>query len=211
MTYLAQRQIEGAVPKKMTMLLVRQEIVGSDMSAVETVLKSDVKREGVKRFIRYCESEIERLEGGEEKEENEESPATSEETKTEGDEDPTTIGKKVKGSSKGRQKLLEKKKARLEKAARAKAKQNKTAVKIRKVNIEDQKNKLTEKLGKAYQQLAEIEEEEGGDPEPRARKVLNGMGFSEEMQDKPTSQLSGGWRMRVSISCALFASPSLLL
>jgi ABC-type dipeptide/oligopeptide/nickel transport system ATPase subunit len=210
MTYLAQRQIEGAVPKKMTMLLVRQEIVGSDMSAVDTVLKSDVKREGVKRFIQYCESEIERLERGGEKEEKEDSPAISEETKTEGGEDPTANGKKVKGSSKGRQKLLEKKKARLEKAARAKAKQSQVAVKIRKVNVEDQKNKLTEKLGKAYQQLAEIEEE-FGDPLPRARKVLNGMGFSEEMQDKPTSQLSGGWRMRVSISCALFASPSLLL
>ena len=63
----------------------------------------------------------------------------------------------------------------------------------------------------ALNKLAEIEEEEGGDPEPRASKVLSGMGFSDEMMSKPTSQLSGGWRMRVSISCALFASPSLLL
>jgi ATP-binding cassette subfamily F protein 3 len=45
MSYLAQRQIEGAVPKKMTMLLVRQEIIGNEMSALETVIKSDVKRE----------------------------------------------------------------------------------------------------------------------------------------------------------------------
>ena len=213
MTYLAQRQIENAVPKKMTMLLVRQEIIGSDMSAVQTVLKSDVKREGVKRFIKYCEDEIDRLErGGEKKEEEEkveeDAPDPISESK---DKDKDKDGKKVKGSSKGRQKLIEKKKARLEKAARAKAQSNKTAMKLKKGNVEAQKNKLTEKLGKAYQKLAEIEEEEGGDPEPRARKVLSGMGFSEEMQDKPTSQLSGGWRMRVSISCALFASPSLLL
>jgi len=209
MSYLAQRQIQGVVPKKMTMLLVRQEIIGDVMSAVQTVLKSDVKREGVKRFIQYCESEIDRLENGGEKKEDKN--ASSDETKA--DEDTTNDGKKrVEGSSKGRQKLMEKKKARLEKVARAKAKQNKTgAVNIKKVNAEAQKNKLMEKLGQAYQKLAEIEGEEGGDPEPRARKVLRGMGFSDEMQDKPTSQLSGGWRMRVSISCALFASPSLLL
>lgn len=210
MTYLAQRQIEGAVPKKMTMLLVRQEIIGNEMSAIETVLKSDVKREGVKRFIKYCEDEISRLENGGEKRESVDASSDKQQNTV---EEPVhkEDGKKVKGSSKGRQKLAEKKKARLEKAARAKAKENKTAVNIKKVNIEAQKNKLTDKLGQAYQKLAEIEEEEGGDPEPRARKVLSGMGFSDEMQNKPTSQLSGGWRMRVSISCALFASPSLLL
>lgn len=163
--------------------------------------------QGVKRFIKYCEDEIERLENGGEKKENEDSPKEE----TNANEDTPNDGKKVKGSSKGRQKLMEKKKARLEKAARAKAKSNKTAVTIKKVNVEAQKNKLTQKLGQAYQKLAEIEEEEGGDPEPRASKVLSGMGFSDEMMSKPTSQLSGGWRMRVSISCALFASPSLLL
>lgn len=77
--------------------------------------------------------------------------------------------------------------------------------------MEHQKNKLSEKLANAYQRLAQVEEEEGGDPEPRARKVLSGLGFSQEMQNKPTCELSGGWRMRVSIACALFANPSLLL
>jgi ATPase subunit of ABC transporter with duplicated ATPase domains len=204
MTFLAQRQIENAVPKKMSMLLVRQEIIGCDLSAVDTVIKSDVKREGVKRFIKFCEEEIERLENGGQKSDEEDN--NNEESK-----DDSGEGTKVKGSSKGRQKLVEKKKARLEKAARAKAKNNLTASKMKEDNIETKKTKLSEKLGKAYQKLAEIEEEEGGDPEPRARKVLFGMGFSEEMQNKPTSELSGGWRMRVSISCALFASPSLLL
>ena len=203
MTYLAQRQIENSVPKKMTMLLVRQEIMGNNLSAVETVIKSDVKREGVKRFIKFCEEEIERLENGGKKTEVENN---DEETKSDSGE-----GTKVKGSSKGRQKLADKKKARLEKAAREKAQDNSSTSKVKKENIEAQKNKLSEKLGKAYQKLAEIEELEGGDPEPKARKVLSGMGFSEEMQNKPTSELSGGWRMRVSISCALFASPSLLL
>jgi len=211
MTYLAQRQIEGAVPKKMPMLLVRQEIIGNDWTAVETVIKSDVKREGVKRFIKWCEDEIERLENGGEKKE-EEVEEKEEEANGDGGDDEKGDGKEIKGSSKGRQKLMEKKKARLEKAARAKAKTtNTTADKMKKENTQYQQNKLTEKLGIAYQKLAEIEEQEGGDPEPRAVKVLSGMGFSEEMQNKPTSELSGGWRMRVSISCALFANPSLLL
>ena len=41
--------------------------------------------------------------------------------------------------------------------------------------------------------------------------MLSGLSFSTEMQDKPTQELSGGWIMCVSLSCALFADPSLLL
>jgi ATPase subunit of ABC transporter with duplicated ATPase domains len=78
-------------------------------------------------------------------------------------------------------------------------------------SLEAKNSRLADQLARAYVKLAQLEEEEGGDPEPRARKVLAGLGFSVEMQDKPTSALSGGWRMRVSLSCALFASPSLLL
>jgi ATPase subunit of ABC transporter with duplicated ATPase domains len=99
----------------------------------------------------------------------------------------------------------------MQKSARNKIDSSGVVSKTKKKNIEVQQAKLSEKLGKAYQKLAQIEEEEGGDPEPRARKVLSGLGFSEEMQNKKTSELSGGWRMRVSISCALFANPSLLL
>ena len=76
---------------------------------------------------------------------------------------------------------------------------------------EERRQKLREQLVKAHNRLSEIEQLEGGDPEPRARKVLAGLGFTKEMQDKSTSALSGGWRMRVSLSCALFANPSLLL
>jgi ABC-type dipeptide/oligopeptide/nickel transport system ATPase subunit len=208
LTFIAQRSIEGAVPKKMTMLLVRQEIIGNDLSPVETVLKSDAKREGVKRFIKYCEDELERLDGG-----------ASDQKRLDGNGDDVNISdsnsekeqQAVKGSSKSRQKLAERRKARLAMTARDKTKNDGTASKLKKENIEIKRSKLSEKLGKAYMKLAELEEADGGDPEYRARKVLSGMGFSDEMQNKPTSQLSGGWRMRVSISCALFANPSLLL
>lgn len=43
------------------------------------------------------------------------------------------------------------------------------------------------------------------------RKILVGLGFSEAMQDGPSSTLSGGWRMRVALARALFLEPKLLL
>ncbi len=45
----------------------------------------------------------------------------------------------------------------------------------------------------------------------RAATILSGLGFSEEIQADPCSALSGGWRMRVALAAALFASPDVLL
>lgn len=45
----------------------------------------------------------------------------------------------------------------------------------------------------------------------RAEKILSGLGFTKEMQSGPMSILSGGWRIRVSLACALFIKPDILL
>src|SRR6202142_1791744 len=45
----------------------------------------------------------------------------------------------------------------------------------------------------------------------RAAAILSGLGFSAEEQNRPCSEFSGGWRMRVALVGALFAAPDLLL
>ncbi len=47
--------------------------------------------------------------------------------------------------------------------------------------------------------------------EVRAGKLLEGLGFTKEMMFKQTKDMSGGWRMRVSLAEALFKKPTLLL
>ncbi len=45
----------------------------------------------------------------------------------------------------------------------------------------------------------------------RAAKLLAGLGFSEADQQRPCSEFSGGWRMRVALASLLFTQPDLLL
>ncbi len=45
----------------------------------------------------------------------------------------------------------------------------------------------------------------------RAARILSGLGFNEEEQNKAIDNFSGGWRMRVSLAAVLFSEPDLLL
>ncbi|TDR94008.1 ABC-F family ATP-binding cassette domain-containing protein [Enterovirga rhinocerotis] len=45
----------------------------------------------------------------------------------------------------------------------------------------------------------------------RAATILHGLGFDSEAQQRPCSDFSGGWRMRVALAAVLFAEPDLLL
>jgi ATP-binding cassette subfamily F protein 3 len=45
----------------------------------------------------------------------------------------------------------------------------------------------------------------------RAAEILAGLGFDAEAQQRPCSEFSGGWRMRVALAAVLFSDPDLLL
>lgn len=45
----------------------------------------------------------------------------------------------------------------------------------------------------------------------RAGRILLGLGFDEEMQNRPLDSYSGGWKMRVALGALLFSAPDLLL
>jgi ATP-binding cassette subfamily F protein 3 len=64
------------------------------------------------------------------------------------------------------------------------------------------------RIGEIHTRLAEIEAHSA---EARASAILKGLGFSKERQAEPCKNLSGGWRMRVSLAGVLFSKPDLLL
>mmetsp|Transcript_8070 Transcript_8070/g.17383 ORF Transcript_8070/g.17383 Transcript_8070/m.17383 type:complete len:771 (+) Transcript_8070:93-2405(+) len=55
-------------------------------------------------------------------------------------------------------------------------------------------------------------DEIGAESAPRrAKELLDNLGFSEELQCRSLSALSGGWRVRTMLAAAIFAKPDLLL
>ncbi|MEP9371442.1 ABC-F family ATP-binding cassette domain-containing protein [Mesorhizobium sp. KR1-2] len=58
---------------------------------------------------------------------------------------------------------------------------------------------------------ARFEELDGYSLDGRAREVLDGLGFSQEMMDGDVGALSGGWKMRVALARILLMRPDVLL
>lgn len=64
------------------------------------------------------------------------------------------------------------------------------------------------RIAEIHNRLSDIE----ADRAPaRAARILAGLGFNEAAQQRPCTEYSGGWRMRVSLAAALFARPDFLL
>ena len=67
---------------------------------------------------------------------------------------------------------------------------------------------VTERLNDVYDELRAIGADQA---EPKARRLLAGLGFDKEMQARATNKFSGGWRMRVSLARALFVGKKKLI
>ncbi|QPG75772.1 ATP-binding cassette, regulator of translational elongation [Brettanomyces nanus] len=74
--------------------------------------------------------------------------------------------------------------------------------------LDTEQDDLYQNLEKVQERLADIESDKA---EGKAAHILYGLGFSEEAQNRPTKEFSGGWRMRLSLARALFCQPDLLL
>lgn len=125
--HIAAKAFPG-IPKNLQILHIEQEIAGTDVSALDTVLKTDFERESL--------------------------------------------------------------------------------VTEEKMLLQEEASKESGRLGQIYQRLQEID---AFTAPARASAILSGLGFTPEMQKKPTKEFSGGWRMRISLALALFIQPDILL
>jgi len=72
----------------------------------------------------------------------------------------------------------------------------------------DQLDTIIERFGEVQ---ARFEALGGYALEGRAREVLDGLGFSQEMMDGDVGKLSGGWKMRVALARILLMRPDVML
>jgi ATPase subunit of ABC transporter with duplicated ATPase domains len=72
----------------------------------------------------------------------------------------------------------------------------------------DEMEALIERYGEAQ---ARFEDLDGYALEGRAREVLDGLSFSQEMMDGDVGALSGGWKMRVALARILLMDPDVML
>ena len=81
----------------------------------------------------------------------------------------------------------------------------------RKISVEDderERDALLERYGHARERFERLG---GYEIEARARAILGGLGFPVSDFDKPASEFSGGWQMRIALAKLLLRHPDLLL
>ena len=72
----------------------------------------------------------------------------------------------------------------------------------------DRMDEIIERYGEVQSRFEELD---GYGLESRAREVLAGLSFSEEMMDGDVGKLSGGWKMRVALARILLMRPDAML
>ena len=76
---------------------------------------------------------------------------------------------------------------------------------------DEERMEFMETLGELHEKIDEADDGGVEKTKLRAEKALVGLGFTPELLERSTSQLSGGWRMRVALAKALFMKPDVLL
>jgi ATPase subunit of ABC transporter with duplicated ATPase domains len=75
-------------------------------------------------------------------------------------------------------------------------------------DLADELDAILERFGEVQ---ARFEELDGYALDSKAREVLHGLGFSQEMMDGDVGTLSGGWKMRVALARILLMRPDVML
>src|SRR5690242_5050827 len=75
----------------------------------------------------------------------------------------------------------------------------------------DRADEMDEIIARYGEVQARFEELDGYALEGRAREVLAGLSFSQEMMDGDVGNLSGGWKMRVALARILLMRPDVML
>ena len=195
MKLLARRKLP--VPDFIDILLVEQEVVGDDRSALESVVAADVELMQLRKRKLELESAMEKVAAAEEK----------------GGEEGHKEREDALAAALQACRLTEEDSSGMQGALAMEAKR-------REANELDEDNfDLAEQLNIVYEKL-----EDKGDAtaEARASKILHGLGFTVPesktnvgperfSMHNTTKSFSGGWRMRISLARALFIEPTCLL
>src|SRR5437868_78487 len=75
----------------------------------------------------------------------------------------------------------------------------------------DKADRMDEIIARYGEVQHAFEELDGYALDGRAREVLDGLGFSQEMMDGDVGKLSGGWKMRVALARILLMRPDVML